>query len=96
MENTRPIAIIYFPYEFSFSESGHKIKPLDLMQNFNGMDRNNPHEPLGGYLWFCFHKEGITEPEFKVFHTKDFTKIEYNELKELVLNQFNNVNSTIQ
>lgn len=97
MEDIKPIAIIYFPYDFSFFEGGNKIKPLDLMEEFNGWrNPSNPREPLGGYLWFCFHKEDITEPEFKVFHIKDLTEIEYTEFKEMVLIEIKNATSSIQ
>jgi hypothetical protein len=81
---TQPICIIYFPKDFSFGEGELHVRPLDLMKEFNGWINPNPKEPLGGYLWFCFFKDNITEPEFKVFHEKDFTKIQYLELKQLI------------
>lgn len=91
MEDVKPIAIIYFPYDFSFGKGCKVISPLDLMQHFNGwQEQSNHREPIGGYLWFCFFKESLTDPEFKVFHSKDFTEIEYNELKEMVLKEIQN------
>jgi len=89
----RPICVMYFPKYFSFQESGEIVKPLNLMKEFNGWGHDgvyNPRDGIGEYLWFAFFKEGITEPELQVFHEKDFTEIQYAELKELVLSNIKN------
>lgn len=82
----KPICIIYFPESFSWSKSGIVIAPIDLMKILNGWgpDNNQSRGDYDGYIWFCFFKEGITEPEFKVFYEKDYTKKQYKDLEELI------------
>ena len=83
---------MYLPPEFSFGKSGYIVDPLELMKEFNGWGREGKYDPnndIAQYLWFIFRKESITEPELKVFQEKDFTYIEYQELKDLVLDEIN-------
>ena len=59
------------------------------MRFLNGDTESNssnykPSDKFTDYHWFCFYKQGIEEPEFKVFHEKDFTEIQFEELKKLV------------
>jgi hypothetical protein len=81
MIDSKPICVIYFPWPNSFN-------PTELMAIFNGWDegKGKRQEGFEGYLWFCFIKYGIEAPEFQVFHPKDFTDIQFEELKQLVLN----------
>ena len=84
---------MYVPKDFSFTDGGLIVRPIDLMKEFNGWG-SEPRSPLGDYLWFCFFKEGITEPEFKTFYDKDFTPLQYNELKELVIKEWSALNGS--
>lgn len=79
----QPISIIYFPYNYVNRQEIDKI-----VFHLNGWDDNskeNPPNPLGGYLWFCFEKDGIDAPEFVVYYEKDFNEIKYEELKALII-----------
>ena len=87
----QPICVMYVPREFSFTAGGRIVEPLDLMKEFNGWGsegRFEPRAPLGDYRWFCFFKDGITEPELKTFYDKDFTPLQYEELKELITKEW--------
>jgi len=95
----KPICVMYFPVDFTFHPSGMKIDLVDLMSEFNGWPSNSSKreqrdvgDSFGGYMYWCFHKENITEPELQVFHPKNFTKIQYKELKELLLNKLKEMN----
>ncbi len=88
----KPICLIYLPTDYSFSESGLIVKPIELMRELNMWQDDRRHsvsdeDAYGGYMYWCFKKEGITEPEMQVFHPKDFTEANYEELKELLLNK---------
>jgi hypothetical protein len=82
----KPIVVIYVPDDFSFSEGGMIIKPLDLMKELNGWGDASRRisDSYEGYCWWCFFKQGITEPEFKVFYPKDFTDADYKSLETLI------------
>lgn len=88
----KPICVIYLPSELSLSAGGKIITPNDLMSILNGWDdevlQDRKHF-WSDYLWFSFYKHEIDAPEFKVFHEKDFTEIQYEELKKLVLDSIN-------
>lgn len=81
-----PICVVYFPIDFTWMPNGQIVRLNDLMAEFNGWDRGerfSNREPLGGYFWLCFFKEGITEPEIQVKKTTSITKKEVKELTEL-------------
>jgi hypothetical protein len=81
----QPICIMYVPKDFCFGGSDLLFQPVEFMTHFNGWRNENQNISIGGYLWFSFFKEGISEPQFQVFFDKDFTAIQYNELKEIVM-----------
>jgi len=84
----KPICIIYLPTDFNLPGIS---SPTHLAYALNGWEYKTEQRPeIKEYLWFCFTKEGITAPEFQVFHEKDFTEIQYNELKELIINELKN------
>lgn len=93
MEQVKPICVIYLPDNFDLSD-GRDMASNRLMSILNGwdekvvMDRRNYWE---GYLWFCFPKLNIDAPEFQVFHPKDFTEIQYQELKDMVMKELTNL-----
>jgi hypothetical protein len=83
----KPICVIYLPSEneLSISAGGKILYPSDLMNILNGWgDGYEVDKKLDEYIWFSFWKPDITTPEFKVFYSKDFTEIQYQELKQLV------------
>jgi len=88
----KPICVIYLPENFPIYGRYNEDAPMELMRALN----NNFGDPGDGkrtypdywtqYYWFCFTKYGqIEAPEFKVFHPKDFTEIQFNELKDMIL-----------
>ncbi len=82
----QPICVLYIPEHYSFEKSGRTIDPIEFMTQFNGWpDRHSPkRDSVGGYVWFCFFKDGITEPVIKTYYSENFTPIQYDELKEMI------------
>ena len=85
---TKPICVIYFPESFIGDRERSWI--FDYMRYLNGEQdgidgKMRPSNYWSDYYWFCFYKDGISEPELKVFYEKDFTEIQFNELKSLVM-----------
>jgi hypothetical protein len=88
----QPIAVIYFPDNFSFND-GNRIKCVELMSELNGWSDKVmmvDKTPLGGYLWFCFIKEGITEPVIQVKKPTKLQKGEIEKVTELLKQQICN------
>lgn len=86
----KPIAVVYIPrYALEFGMG--IANPSEIAAGFNGEESKFTfnRELYKDYLWFCFP----TDNEFKieVFHPKDFTEIQYNELKELITNEIKNL-----
>jgi hypothetical protein len=83
----KPICVIYFPDLF-VNGSGDRNWIYQYMRFLNGEQDDGSNwkhsDHFTEYYWFCFYKQGIEEPEFKVFHEKDFTEIQFEELKKLV------------
>lgn len=85
----KPICVIYFPHDFP--ANGRKSWIYEYMRYLNGEQTDGSikwdgrKEYWNEYYWFCFYKEEITEPELQVIHEKDFTEMQFQELKELVL-----------
>jgi len=86
----KPICIIYFPDLFDVNNNRNWI--YDYMRALNGEENKDSKtnyklsHDYSDYHWFCFYKDEITEPEFKVFYEKDFTQIKFDELKQIVSN----------
>lgn len=91
----KPICVIYFPENLAKSDSNEWIfdymRFLNGEKNINSKNKFEYSDYFTQYYWFCFHKEGINEPEFKVFYEKDFTEIQYKELKEIIENSLKKV-----
>jgi hypothetical protein len=82
----KPICVIYLPVDSPIYDGGQQLTPVEVMSALNGWDKKSEQrEEFKDYLWFSFQKQGIGSPEFQVFHPKDFTEIQFNELKQLVL-----------
>jgi hypothetical protein len=95
----KPIAIIYFPDNFTVA-GGRQNWIYEYMAYLNGEERGDNKIQWGerkdywkDYYWFCFYDYDITKPEIKVFYEKDFTEIQYNELKELITQSLNEINN---
>ncbi|MES2382818.1 MAG: hypothetical protein V4538_17355 [Bacteroidota bacterium] len=95
MEHVKPICVIYFPDLF---EAQNRQWIYEYMRYLNGeqSDGSNKWDDRkdywSNYYWFCFYKQDITEPELKVFHPKDFTDIQFQELKDMVLTELEKIN----
>jgi hypothetical protein len=88
---------MYFPHEFSWGKSGFIIDPFELMSELNGWkDYIVRSDDVANYFWLCFYKASIKEPEIKVFHEKDFTPIQYEELKKMIQEAIDNQKSKPQ
>lgn len=87
----KPICVLYIPNSYTMYNSGRKNDPSELMRILNGVDDNTSKPTLywQDYYWFCFHKEGITEPEIQCFYEKDFTAVKFEELKKFIENHLN-------
>lgn len=80
----KPIAILYL--NTGFTVTGSRNGASTLMEILN--------EKWVDYYWLSFYKDDIDAPELKVFHEKDFTDIQYEELKQLVLDSINKANES--
>ena len=83
---SKPIAVIYFPENFTGGRNSSWI--YEYMGVLNGeIPANNKWDlshDYSDYHWFCFYKDNITQPELQVFYEKDFTPIQYEELKQII------------
>lgn len=76
----KPIVVLYLPNADHF---GHD--PGELMAAFNDSHRKIKMAPMFyDYLWFVFVNVDLTTPELKVFHEKDYSEEQYNELKRIL------------
>lgn len=80
----KPIAVLYLP-ENIFFDQNESVASMMATLNAWG-DEGKPAPGLEGYLWFVFKKRDLETPELQVFHPKDFTEIQFQELKQLVIN----------
>lgn len=80
----KPIVLMHIPTNLDIGD-GKPASGVSLMNIFNGWDEDKkPYSEFLDYLWLIFDKPHIEAPEIQVFHPKDFTEIQYNELKQLV------------
>ena len=84
----KPIVVMYLPENDAYSAQCDADK---IMRVVNG----NFGEPPGDkdiiapeywldYYWFVFPKRDIEVPELQVFYEKDFTPINFEELKKFI------------
>lgn len=96
----KPIVVIYFPDNFYIGNGEHA--PTLMMKALNGgfggneklSDKIKYTDYWNQYYWFCFEKHDIDAPEFQVFHPKDFTDIQFEELKKMVSDAIVNLKTT--
>lgn len=78
----KPIVVLYLPNSEYF---GPGISAMHVMAGFNGHDdRIKMAEGFYDYLWFVFVDNELSAPELKVFHEKDYTKEQYEDLKKML------------
>lgn len=78
----KPIVVLYIPRPDYF---GDMLYPSDLMAAFNGHHDNiKMPDAFNGYLWFVFVNQDLATPDMRVFHEKDYTEAQYEELKAMV------------
>lgn len=87
----KPIAVIYLPR--NINDNNGQINPFELADGLNGRHSKYdfPIELYGDYLWWCFPSSD-NEFHLEVFHPKDFTEIQYEELKQLLTTEINKIN----
>jgi hypothetical protein len=88
--NAKPIVMMYIPPDSFFHSSGEDSRTI-LMRQLNG-NYGQPLQEAGitypdywkDYYWLVFTKDDIDEPELQVFYDKDFTPINFEELKKFI------------
>jgi len=80
----KPICLVYFNSEYI---TNINIKGLDLTKGLQNY--------LEDYYVLCVPKDNgdVESIDLKVFHEKDFTEIQYKELKELIESELKNITS---
>lgn len=78
----KPIVVLYIP---SIDYFGQELTPVDLMAAFNGHHRNiTMPDAFNGYLWWVFVDQELRTPNLRVFHEKDYTEMQYDELRSML------------
>lgn len=80
----KPIVVIYFPDTYDIGNTRNWIYEYARAMNGEPNNKFETDDRFLDYHWFCFYKNDIQEPEFKVFYDKDFDEIKFGELKKLV------------
>jgi len=94
MTEVKPIAIIYFPDQYYEIENGNRNWIYQYAGALNGEKLENKWKlstDYTQYYWFCFYKPDIDTVEMQVFHPKDFTEIQFQELKDMVMKEIDNL-----
>lgn len=78
----KPIAVLYLPRNDYY---GSNLMISQLTAAFNGYDdKLTMPQGFSDYLWFIFVNTELYTPELEVFHEKDYTEIQYAELKAML------------
>lgn len=93
----KPIAIIYFPDFFDGGKNRNWI--YEYMRFLNGEQTNNDQKIDWGekkdywteYYWFCFYDSDIQTPEIRVYHEKDWTEANQQQLTELIMQSISEI-----
>lgn len=83
-KNIKPIALVYMPLEFPMND-GRRTTWEDCRSQGKFLAKEMPD-----YFWIVALHPEIKTIELKVFHPKDFTEIQYKELKEMLDKKINN------
>lgn len=85
----KPIVVLYLPNSEYF---GPDTSPSELMAIFNGHDdRVKVADGFYDYIWFAFIDEASDVPRLQVFHEKDYTKEQYDDLYKLLKEGINSL-----
>lgn len=78
----KPIVVLYIPSADFFNIS---LPPSELMAAFNDIHYEIKMPPMFyDYLWFVFVDEESDVPRLQVFHEKDYTKEQYDDLYKML------------
>lgn len=89
MTEAKPICIIYLP-EF-IGAGGQRISWSNCRDIQEAQEKDKPE-----YYWFVIPDYDGGKIEFKVFYDKDFTEIQFAELKEMINKAIENQVNTKQ
>lgn len=92
----KPIVVMYIPLELSLGKGGRISSANDLMNSLNGWGIYEQIPALSDYIWLCFDKHSITEPELQVFYEKDQQPITNDEIRKLIEDNVNTQKQTIK
>lgn len=85
----KPIVVLYIPVADFF---GSTLPPSSLMAAFNGQhDSITMPDSFNHYLWFVFVDRELRTPDIRVFHEKDYTETQYEELKSMLQEGVNSI-----
>ncbi len=71
---SKPIAIVYFPENISMGNDDVNYGEITA-----GLNKTYPD-----YYWFCVPDNNAEKIYLQVFYEKDFTEIQYQELRKLI------------
>lgn len=76
---SKPLCVMYIPSDFAIGSGGKIVSWIDCSEIARFNEKEKPD-----YYWFVLLNSSIKEIEFKVFYEKDFTPIQYAELKKII------------
>lgn len=74
----KPIAVIFIPADLT-EPDGIKVTWADCTKTTKKLEKDKPD-----YHWFVLLQNDISGVQFHVFYEKDFTEIQYAELKKII------------
>jgi len=95
MTEVKPIAVIYFPDQYYEKNNRNWIYEYAAALNGEKLGRWNLSTDFSDYHWFCFYKIDIDAPALVVYHPKDFTEIQFQELRDMVIKEIDNLKQPI-
>lgn len=96
MKEVKPICVIYFPDQYYATENGNRNWIYEYAGALNGEKIDGRFKLMTDYTqyyWFCFYKQDIDAPELQVFNANDITPIQFQELKDIVMEEIKNQNN---
>jgi hypothetical protein len=97
----KPIVVIYIPENFDIGgrmDAANRL--MSVLNNDFGREptdrKYQSNNYWKDYLWFVFYDYEVSTPQFKVFFPKDFTEIQYGELKKLIEDSLQQIENKIQ
>lgn len=84
----KPIAVVYVP-QSAYGAGGRKLSWSDSHEIKQTFEKEMPD-----YYWLVLLDYDAPKIELKVFYEKDFTPIQYEELKSLIANAIEQTKNT--